>query len=312
MNTRQFDYILAIDEFKSFGEAADRCFITQSTLSTMVKRFEDEIGINIFDRKTKPITTTKEGRLLIDQIKIIRREIKVLDELTLQIKGEVSGELIIGIIPTVAPYLLPLFLGDFSNQFPNINIIVEEMMTHDIQKSLKNGSIDIGIIAIPIHDSELIETEIYQEPFLLFDCHSETIPQQVDITEVDYDNFILLQDGHCLRMQVEQICQLSKNKSQGMHNLQFKAGSIDSLIRFTKANKGVTILPYLSTLDLRAEDKARLAQFNPPYPVRSIGVVTHQHFVKKKVLKALIQTMAKSITSKIPKTSEMNIVKPYI
>ncbi|MBV7441348.1 LysR family transcriptional regulator [Weeksellaceae bacterium TAE3-ERU29] len=310
MNTRQYDYILAVAELKNFGEAAEKCFITQSTLSTMIKRFEDEIGISLFDRKTKPITITKEGKLIIEQLKIIRREIKTLDELVLHTKGELSGELNIGVIPTVAPYLLPLFLGEFSKSYPKVNIIVEEMTTIDIQKSLKNGAIDVGIGAIPLNDNELIEKELYQEPFLLFDCHSQNVEEVVLLDNIDFSHLFLLEEGHCLRTQVEQICQLSKNKHTKINNLQFKTGSIDSLIRFTKANKGITLLPYLATLDLNKKDKKRLASFFNPSPVRAVGLITHQNFVKKKLLGNLAKVISKNIEKILLKDSENKVISP--
>lgn len=299
MNIRQYDYILAIAEYRNFGLAAEKCFISQSTLSTMVKRFEDEIGLTIFDRKTKPITITKEGKLIIEQLKIIKREFKTLDALVLQRKGELSGELNMGIIPTVAPSLLPLFLEEFSKAYPKVNIIIEEMITVDIQKALKNGTIDIGIIAIPINDSELIEQELYQEPFLLFDCYSVKAQKQVLLNNLDFSHLILMQEGHCLCTQVKQICQLSKNRKI-QQNLQFKAGSIDSLIRFTKASKGITLLPYLSTLDLNNKDKARLSNFFDFKPVRYIGIITHQNFVKKELLQKLTKIITQNIKTILP------------
>jgi LysR family hydrogen peroxide-inducible transcriptional activator len=159
MNIQQFQYILAVVEHKHFETAAETCFITQSTLSTMINRFEDEIGIKIFNRKTKPVSITKEGTELIQQIRIIKKEIDSLDNIVQELKGETVGELRIGIIPTIATDLLPLFLSDFANNFPKVKIIVQEMTTLEIQKSLKNRMLDVGILAIPLKDKELVELD---------------------------------------------------------------------------------------------------------------------------------------------------------
>ena len=308
MNIQQFQYILAVVEHKHFETAAETCFITQSTLSTMINRFENEIGIKIFNRKTKPVSITKEGTELMKQIRMIKKERDSLDNIVQELKGETVGELRIGIIPTIATDLLPLFLSDFANNFPKVKIIVQEMTTLEIQKSLKNRMLDVGILAIPLKDKELVELDLYIEPFLMYDCSLNKKKRTITIEELDYSKLWLLEEGHCLRTQVQQICDLS-NKEEDK-NIEFKAGSLGSLIRFTKANKGVTILPYLSSLELNKDDKEKLVPFTYPIPVRSIGLITHKHFVKKKLLNHLQETIQNAVIPLIPDTSEIKILKP--
>ena len=308
MNIQQFQYILAVVEHKHFETAAETCFITQSTLSTMINRFEDEIGIKIFNRKTKPVSITKEGSEIIQQIRIIKKEIDSLNNIVQELKGETVGELRIGIIPTIATDLLPLFLSDFASYFPKVKIIVQEMTTFEIQKSLKNRMLDVGILAIPLEDKELVELNLYIEPFLMYDCSLNIKKQTITIEELDYSKLWLLEEGHCLRTQVEQMCDLSNKREE--NNIEFKAGSLGSLLRFTKANKGVTILPYLSSLELSKEDKEKLVPFTYPIPVRSVGLITHQHFVRNKLLNHLQQTIKKVVNPKLPSTSEIKILKP--
>lgn len=308
MNIQQFQYILAVVEHKHFETAAESCFITQSTLSTMINKFEDEIGIKIFNRKTKPVSITKEGTEIIQKIRIIKKEIDSLNNLTQELKGETVGELKVGIIPTIATDLLPLFLSDFSNQFPKVKIIVQEITTSEIQKGLKNRTLDVGILAIPISDKELIELDLYVEPFLMFDCSLTKNKKELKIEELDYSNLWLLEEGHCLRTQVQQICDLSNNKE--VKNIEFKAGSLGSLLRFTKANNGATILPYLSSLELSKKDKENLISFKAPVPVRSIGLITHQHFVKKKLLNHLQKTIKLAVKPLISNSLEVKILNP--
>lgn len=312
MNIQQFQYILAVSEMRHFEQAADKCAISQSTLSTMIGRFEDEIGIKIFDRKTKPVSITRDGETLIRQLKIIMKDLNSLENMIQEMKGEMEGHLSIGVIPTVAPHLMPLFLSRFASRFPKVNIIVQEMITPEIQRSLKDGSLDIGIAAIPLEDPYLQEFPLYKEPFLLFDYYSNKISQkEINIEDIDYAHLLLLTEGHCLRNQVEQICGFSSRNERLSMNFEFKAGSIDSLIRFTKAYKGITLLPWLATAELDKEDRARLVAFASPVPIRSIGLVVHENFVKKRMLYELQSIIRAEVQPLINIQAEERLVKPF-
>jgi LysR family hydrogen peroxide-inducible transcriptional activator len=311
MNIQQFQYILAVADLRHFEQAAEKCFITQSTLSTMVGRFEEEVGIRIFDRKTKPMSVTKEGEKIIQQLRIILKEIDSLDNIMQELKGEMAGELRLGILPTVAPYILPLFLSKFASAFPKVKVIVQEMTTPDIQKALKSRILDVGIVAIPLADEDLQEHPLYKESFLLFDCYSKTRLNCMSIDDIDYEHLWLLQEGHCLRAQVEKICKLSSTHTKNALNFEFKAGSIDSLIRFTKANNGITLLPYMATLELPEADRVRLSSFTAPVPVRSIGLVVHKHFVKKRLLDELQSIIREYVAPKLPGIAEEQLFGPY-
>lgn len=281
MNIQQFQYVLAVVDSKNFELAAEKCFVTQSTLSTMIGRFENEIGIKIFNRKTKPVSITKEGTKIIERLRIVNNEVASLENVIQELKGEMVGELKMAIIPTIAPYLLPLFLSKFANQFPLVRVIVKEMPTSEIIKSLKNRSIDIGLLALPIEDPELVERELYSEPFLVYDCRENDKPSSISVGNLDYSNLWLLQEGHCLRSQVYQICEQLNSSQKCNQNFEFESGSMDSLLRFTKANRGLTIIPYLASLDILVEENENIIPFNSPTPVRSVGLLTHKFFVKK-------------------------------
>ena len=224
MNIQQFQYVLAVAELKHFEKAADRCFVTQSTLSTMIGRLEEEIGIKIFERRTKPATITHEGERLIEQIRIILKDIDNLDNIVQELNGETVGEIRIAIIPTVAPYLLPLFLSEVAGLFPRVKIIVQELMTPEIERALKNRTIDFGIAAVPLEDDELEEFHLYNEPFLIYDCYSDTQTSPIRFEDIDFSHLWLLQEGHCLRNQVEKICELSNTRVDQSLNFEFKAG----------------------------------------------------------------------------------------
>ncbi len=295
MNIQQFQYILAVAEYKHFEIAAEKCCITQSTLSTMISKFEDEIGFKIFDRKKKPVQLTNEGKIILEQLTIIVNNIDQLKELTNEVKGEVTGSLTLSVIPTIAPFLLPLFLQDFATKFPNLNIKVREETTSEIVRKLKSRELDIGILSVPLNDKEIEEIKLYDEPFLFFDAEN-TMSEHITVKNIKMKNICLMEEGHCMRTQVLQLCDFDDNQLGSKLNFEYKAGSIDSLLRFVKANKATTLLPHLATIDFSVNEKMHLGNFISPVPYRTVGLVVHRHFVKKKLLAVLKQDIIEKIT----------------
>lgn len=310
MNIQQFQYVLAVVDSKNFETAAERCFITQSTLSTMIGRLEEEIGIKIFNRKTKPVSITIEGEKIIERLRIIDNEIGQLDNVIQELKGEMVGELKIGVIPTIAPYLLPLFLPKLAQKFPLVKIIIKEIPTAQITESLKNRSLDIGILALPILDNELTEQELYIEPFLIYDCRANKSISKISINNLDYSKLWLLQEGHCLRTQVSHICERSNQSLNNELNFEFESGSMDSLLRFTKFNKGMTIIPFLASIDFPSKDKKNVRTFKRPVPSRSVGLLTHNFFVKKRLSSELKIIIQDAVLELIPVVKETEIINP--
>ena len=299
MNIQQFQYILAVAEFRHFELASEKCHITQSTLSTMISKFEDEIGFQIFDRKKKPVQITNEGLLIIEQLKLITNNIDQLKELAKEIKGEINGNLSLSVIPTIAPFLLPIFLQDFASEFPNLNIVVREETTAEIQRKLKSRELDIGIISIPILDKELEEVKLYDEPFLFFDAGNSK-SKNLSVASVKLENLCLMEEGHCMRTQILQLCNENFRISNSKLNFEFKAGSIDSLLRFVKAYNGTTLIPCLAAHNFSDLDKIHISNFTSPVPFRTVGLIVHRHFVKKKLLKSLQQMITDKIAIILP------------
>lgn len=299
MNIQQFQYILAVAEVKHFELASEKCFITQSTLSTMISKFEDEIGIKIFDRKKKPVQITAEGVAVIAQLKKVVNHIEQLQELVKEMKGEMQGSLTLSVIPTIAPFLLPVFLQDFAAKFPNLSIMVKEETTGEIIRKLKSRELDIGILSTPLHEQDIVEVELYQEPFVFFDA-AETANEVVSIKKIDMGNLCLMEEGHCMRTQVLKLCDLTKKNFKSKLNFEYKTGSIDSLLRFVKANGATTLLPYLSTTDFSAVERKHVSVFSSPTPYRTVSLVVHRHFVKKKLLEVLQKDIANKIVPLLP------------
>ncbi len=302
MNIQQFHYILAVAEHRHFEIAAEKCFVSQSTLSTMILKFEEETGITLFDRKQRPMEVTQEGKKIIERLKIITNEISQLNELVREIKGEVKGTLKIACIPTVAPFLLPLFLVDFANDHPDLKIEVKELTTDEIIRELKLRDLDIGIVSTPVEAAELNEYPLYDEPFVLYDTSNNT-SKEIAVSKIDMDNFWLMEEGHCMRSQVLEICSKSNQSINSSLNISFKANSIDSLIRFVKANNGSTLLPILATTHFSENELHYVRQLCPPLPYRTIGLLVHQNYPKKKILKLLQQ----QILSKLSKENSLNL-----
>ena len=310
MNIQQIEYVLAVVDLKNFKLAAEKCYVTQSTLSTMIGKLERELDLHIFDRKTKPVTITKEGEVIVQHMRKVKYEVDALKTVVSDLKGKLEGEITLGIIPTIAPYLLPLIYKDFDSKLPDVAVKIREMTTDQITESLKNRTIDLGILALPIEDKDLLETKIYDEAFLVLDCTLNPKTTKATLQDLDYSKLCLLEDGHCLRTQVMKICELSLLHSSTKNNFDFQSGSMDSLLRITKSRKGLTIIPELAKHNLKLSRMETIRRFREPSPARSIGFVSHKYFVKRKLqhkLKAIIEDNVIPLLSPV---NPQNIVKP--
>lgn len=307
MNIQQFEYVIAVEELRNFGQAADRCNITQSTLSTMIARFEEEIGVTIFDRSTKPVTTTKEGKAVIRQLRIIKKEIGNLQEMVNTLKGEKRGLIKIGVIPTIGPYLLPLFLNNFVQRFPNIHFEISEITTDQIVDQIQKRELDVGIVSIPLNYPDIQEVLLFNEPFLCFDSTQKNSEGACRESDIDFERLWLLEEGHCMRTQVEKICGAHQRKNI-KRNLDYKSATISTLTKFIMKSGGMTLLPYLATLDLNQNDLLHLRRFENPVPTRAIGMIFHKHFVKKTMLRHLEKEIREKVKPLLPKGSEEHIV----
>lgn len=295
MKLRQFEYVLALAEQLHFERAAAKTFVSQSTLSTMIARLESELGILIFNRSTKPISLTKEGEELLPRIRLILKEVESLSAIVEEMKGEVKGTLSIAAIPTIAPFVLPRVLWKFAQHFSNIKIEFRELITDQIMKGIQAREIDIGVIATPVSADNVKEYPLYDEPFYLFDYHSSKVPSYTNLNDIDLSRMHLLEEGHCLNTQIDTICNLKNRILNPIQNISFKAGSIDSLIRITKINKGVTLLPKLAVLDFDKTQLKRLSQLREKKASRTIRLVVHENFVKQRLLEALIKNIKENV-----------------
>ncbi len=286
MTRSQINYILTLVKHKNFGTASNACFISQSTLSAMVAKFEEQIGIEIFNRKTRPIELTSEGQKIINALMRIDREYQLLDEQVKEIKGLDSGELSLACIPTVAPYLYPLILNKMTEVYPNVSFKIYELTTENIIKEIINGQLDVGIISTPLENDELLEYHLYNEEFLIYDCGDKANQNVYSVSDIDLERLWLLEEGHCMRNQVSTICELRQTNKLNS-NLTYNCGSIFTLIEMVERHEGVTLIPKSALHGKHNIDITKLYKLSSPIPSRNIGLTTHKNFVKTKIIKNL-------------------------
>lgn len=292
MNFQQLEYIVSLDQHRHFSKAAKACFVTQATLSMMIKKLEEELEVTLFDRSRQPVMPTEAGRVIIDQARKVLKEANSIRQYSGDLKSGTQGELKIGIIPTLAPYLLPLLLPNFLKEYPEVKLHIQEETTEQILQLLSSDKIDVGIMATPLPVQDFRQTPLFYEEFNVFVASTSKqyrkkyiLPEDIDVNQL-----WLLEEGHCLRSQILNLCELQK-KGASAHNLYYETGSIESLLQITEINQGITIIPELAALHMSEERKEKIHHFKPPVPVREISLVTYRHFIKEKLLQVLQQSI---------------------
>ncbi len=305
----QLEYIVAIDIHRHFAHAADACFVTQPTLSMQVQKLEEELGVKIFDRSRFPVVPTDTGRAVIDQAKKILSERNQIGELISSKKDIAEGELRIGIIPTLAPYLLPLFVQTFTRKYPRIKLIVHEMTTEILLAKIRESSVDVGILATPLQQKGLREDILFYEELVAYvsEKNGAYKKQYVLAKDIDPNKLWMLEEGHCFRSQVINLCELFKATRQESH-FDYEAGSFETLRRMVEVNDGITILPELATLDFTARQQKLIRHFKKPAPTREISLVVHRDFVKERLIKILRQEILASVPDKIRNNKDGHVV----
>lgn len=309
MTLVQLQYIIAIDRYRHFALAASHCFVTQPTLSMQVGKLEAELGITLFDRSKQPVIPTEAGREIIEQAKCVIAEKEKLEDLVLAQKGVISGELRIGIIPTLAPYLLPLFAHQFSKKYPAIRLVVNELMTDNIISRLRDGSIHAGLLVTPLQETGIREDVLFYEELMVYVSKSNSsftksyvIPQ-----DIDPNKLWLLEEGHCFRSQIMNLCELQRASKEGQQ-FEYEAGTIETLRRMVDLTDGITILPELATMDLAARQQRQLRHFKTPAPMREVSLVVHRDFVKKRLIEIFKAEIMAALPEKVRKNRNSNVV----
>jgi len=292
MTITQLRYVLAVAEHQNFTKAAEKTFVTQPTLSMQIQKLEDELNILIFDRSKKPIELTEVGKKLVHQARNIVNESERIQDIVDQQKGYIGGEFKLGVIPTVMPTLLPMFLNNFIKKYPKVRLKIEELHTEAIMEHLQDGHLDAAIAATPLENESLKERVLYYEPFVGYipSGHRLSSKTRIDTSDLDIDNMLLLEDGHCFRDGIINLCKTQKSYNED--HFQLESGSFETLIKLSNEGLGMTLLPYLHTLDINERDKKNLHHFNEPSPAREVSLVYSKSELKMQIIEALYTTIA--------------------
>lgn len=309
MTFTQLDYITAVDTYRHFAAAAEKCFITQPTLSMQIQKLEEELGIKIFDRSKQPVVPTEAGADIIFQARKILAERNNILEIIQAKKGLMMGELRVGIIPTLAPYLLPLFIQDFTKKYPEIRMVVSEMTTEVIVKSLREGRVDVGILVTPLQESGIKEQVLFYEELMAYVSKMNTAFKKAYMLpqDIDPNKLWLLEEGHCFRSQIINLCELKK-AAIGNTQFDYEAGSIETLRRMVDISDGITIIPQLATQGLTDDQMKCIRYFQQPQPMREVSIVTHRDFVKKRLIDALAKVIIKNLPENVKANKPNNVV----
>ncbi|RTY87692.1 LysR family transcriptional regulator [Flavobacterium sp. RSP49] len=291
MTITQLKYVLAVAEHKNFTLAAEKCFVTQPTLSMQIQKIEEELNIQIFDRTKKPIQLTDIGHKIVNQAKNIVNEADRIQDIVEQQKGFIGGEFRLGIIPTIMPTLLPMFLNNFIKKYPKVKLVIEELNTEEIIIKLNNGHLDAAIAATPLMEEKIKEIVLYYEPFVAYipENHHTFQKEEIEVSDLNLDEILLLQDGHCFREGILNLCK-SAGKNEIDH-FQIQSGSFETLIKLADEGLGTTLLPYLHTLDLKEKDKLKLRHFKEPKPAREVSLIFPKSELKIQIIDALRTTI---------------------
>jgi len=307
MTITQLKYTLAVAEHGNFTTASDKCFVTQPTLSMQVQKLEEELGVTIFNRSTKPLQVTEVGEKVLNQAKKIIEESTRMNDVISEEKGVIGGTLKVGIIPTVTSTLLPLFLNIFTKKHRNVNLKIEEFNTETIVKKLEDNTIDCAIAATPLSNEKIIERPLYYEPFMAYvpKHHPLSGNKYLEIDDLTNGDLLILQDGHCFRNQVLNLCTLEDLNKQ----YELKSGSFETLINLSNNGPWMTIIPYLHSNNLSPENIENVIPFQDPAPAREVSMIYSKSQLKLPVINALMSNISSVIRGQI-KYNDIKIMSP--
>jgi LysR family hydrogen peroxide-inducible transcriptional activator len=291
MTLQQLHYLVALDDHRHFVKAAEACFVTQPTLTMQLRKLEKDLDVELFDRRSQPVRPTEVGARVIAQARVLLREADQLQALVKELHTGISGTFRVGIIPTLAPYLLPLFLPRFATEHPDIRLVIDERKTSRILKSLRRGELDLGILVTPVDAGEFEEVPLLQEPFLAYlpEGHALWRRKKLDLIDLQEQSMWVLGEGHCFREQALSLC--DRPSSAGHDNVLYESGSIETLKQLVRNGSGMTLVPELSV----EPGDPHVRRFVAPEPVRQVSLVVRRPFVRRKLLEEMARCIRKAL-----------------
>lgn len=310
MTLNQLEYVVAVDTYGSFSRAAEKCYVTQPALSTQIHRLEEELGVILFDRSKKPIQATPIGEEIIALARENLRSMERIKELIQESKNEIKGHLRVGVLPTLAPYLVPLFITSFLKKYPRVSLSVEEFVSEQIIRKLKQNILDVGILVTPLHDPAITEMPLFYETFVAYisENHPLSHYKTVALADLNVNEMLLLSEGHCFREQVVNICPESRDNDYAPQ-LRFESGTLETLKRLVEQGHGYTLLPELSVRQIPEIFHHLIKEFQKPKPVREVSLVMHRSIVKRNLIQALKNEILDSIPDSLKDRSRGEIVQ---
>ena len=308
MTIQQLEYIIAIDNYRHFARAAEACFVTQPTLSMMTQKLEEELDVKIFDRSEHPVKPTMLGEKIIEQARVSIRSFYQIKEVVDNEKDVLTGDFTLGVIPTIASYIVPELLRCAKETHTGVNLILQETPTVEIIESLLTNKLDGGLAATPLNHPNLVEIPIYYEKFYAYvspleDCFKE---EEVDLSKVDIQTIWLLDNIHCLRGQALRLCQMKKEK-KSTAGVKYESGSLDTLINIVDYNGGLTIIPEMTAMGLSEEKQGNLRRLKGGVAVREVSLIVNQDFVRQKMANSIVNMIKRSV----PKAMQEMSLKQY-
>lgn len=306
MTLTQLEYALAVYKHRHFGRAAESCHVTQPTLSMQLQKLEDDLGVILFDRSKNPITPTQDGEQVIKQAQNVIQEYKKIYQVIDQNQKDLVGDFRLGVIPTLSPFLIPLFAASFCRKYPKVNLYIDEHKTEDILTLLEKDELDAGLLVTPLYQDNLIERSLFNEPFYLFASSDGPLMAKTLIKESDLksEGLWLLTEGHCMRNQMTKICAMKDHTHQG-GNLHFESGNIETLINMVIESGGYTLIPHLALKGLSPAKKKMVKSFQGPVPSREVSIVHRRIFLKERHIDALEKEILMSLPKDIVSLKNM-------
>ena len=309
MTLVQLEYIVAVDTWRHFATAAEHCFVTQPTLSMQIQKLEEALDLKIFDRSKHPVVPTPAGEVILQQARSVLLAREALMQVVQEQKGILAGELRVGIIPTLAPYLLPLFVPGFLAHHPHVKLIVQELMTDDLLEKLRQGKLDAGILVTPLQTDDILEHVLFYEELKVYMSkkHRAFGKEYVLPEDIDPNKLWLLEEGHCFRSQIMNLCELQK-LSKLQNHFDYEAGSIETLRKMVELNEGITIIPEMATFDMTAKQLQLVRPFKRPFPMREVSLVVHRNQAKERLIQQLKKEILAALPEKLLKNRSSNVI----
>jgi LysR family hydrogen peroxide-inducible transcriptional activator len=310
MNIQQLEYLIAVDNFRHFAKAAEVCCVTQPTLSMMIQKLEEELDVKIFDRSKHPVEPTEIGKQILKQARTSLKYFRQIKEIVANEQNVTKGSFKLGIIPTIASYLVPVMLHQHQTGYESIELILKESTTGNLIKEILNGTLDGGVLAGPLNHPGLLEFPVYYEKFYAYvSPHDEIYKEkEIDLDMIDIDNIWLLENEHCLRGQIERLCHLKQKSSTGNSSIKYESGSIDTLINVVDFNPGITIIPEMHAMGLSEEKQENLRPFKNLTAVREVILAVSKDYVRKTLLNIILEIIRNSV----PKSMQNPELKEFV